>query len=216
MSPTKKAVRKKSANPAEAAVRYFRSPAEFRAWLGKHHEKAPELWVGFHKRATGEPSLTWPESVDEALCYGWIDGVRKRIDDDRYKIRFTPRRKGSVWSAVNIRRVGELEAEKRMKPAGRAAFGLRKEKRSKIYAYEQPSAEIPEPYASELGRNDCARIAQSMGCAGVRVESVKDLLGELDRAKGAKEPLVLDVVTTEDAPFWQVQSPLAKEGPGGE
>ena len=156
MSPTKKAVRKKSAKPAEAAVRYFRSPAEFRAWLGKHHEKAPELWVGFHKRATGEPSLTWPESVDEALCYGWIDGVRKRIDDDRYKIRFTPRRKGSVWSAVNIRRVGELEAEKRMKPAGRAAFGLRKEKRSKIYAYEQPSAEIPEPYASELGRNRAA------------------------------------------------------------
>ena len=83
-------------------VRFFRSPAEFRKWLEKNHGSAAELWVGFHKKATGEPSMTWPESVDEALCFGWIDGVRKRVDDDRYTIRFTPRRKGSIWSAINI------------------------------------------------------------------------------------------------------------------
>ena len=134
-------------------VRFFRSPAEFRKWLEKNHGSAAELWVGFHKKATGEPSLTWPESVDEALCVGWIDGVRKRVDDARYRIRFTPRRKGSVWSAINIRRVAELTAEGRMKPAGLAAFELRKENRSGIYAYEQRSAEIPEPYASELRKH---------------------------------------------------------------
>jgi uncharacterized protein YdeI (YjbR/CyaY-like superfamily) len=153
--PKPSAPRSKSAAPprAEPEPRYFRSPAEFRRWLQKHHDSADELWVGFHKRATGKPSLTWPESVDEALCVGWIDGIRKRVDDERYKIRFTPRRKGSVWSAINIRRVGELEGERRMQPAGRAAFDLRKENRSGIYAYEQRTAEIPEPYAAELRAN---------------------------------------------------------------
>lgn len=153
MSATARRKAKVAVSGAEPAPRFFRSPTEFRKWLEKHHESADELWVGFHKRATGKPSLTWPESVDEALCVGWIDGIRKRIDDERYKIRFTPRRKGSVWSAVNIRRVGELKAEGRMKAEGLAAFEVRKENRSGIYAYEQRTAEIPEPYASELRKN---------------------------------------------------------------
>ena len=116
---------------------YFDSPTAFRRWLERHHEVESELWVGFHKRGTGKPSLTWPESVDEALCFGWIDGVRQRVDDERYRIRFTPRRATSIWSAVNIRRMGELIAAKRVASAGLAAFERRRDDKSAIYAYEQ-------------------------------------------------------------------------------
>jgi len=116
---------------------FFASPAEFRAWLEAHHADTPELLVGFHKRHTGTPSLTWAESVDQALCFGWIDGVRRSADGDRYTIRFTPRKSGSIWSAVNIARVGELTALGLMRPAGLAAFERRVEAKSKIYAYEQ-------------------------------------------------------------------------------
>ncbi len=120
--------------------RFFTGPAEFRAWLHAHAATASELLVGFHKRHTGAPSLTWPESVDEALCVGWIDGVRKRIDDERYQIRFTPRKPGSTWSAINIERVQVLIAAGRMQPAGLAAFALRQEAKSRIYSYEQRQA----------------------------------------------------------------------------
>lgn len=124
----------KSARP-----RFFTSPAEFRAWLQKNHAKGRELLVGFHKRHTSKPTMTWPESVAEALCFGWIDGVRKRIDEDRYSIRFTPRRPGSIWSAVNIRMVARLEAEGKMTDAGRAAFARRTAAKSRVYQYEQKS-----------------------------------------------------------------------------
>ncbi len=117
---------------------FFRDGRAFRRWLQVHAATAPELLVGFHKRHTDEPSMTWPESVDEALCFGWIDGVRQRIDDDRYQIRFTPRRPGSIWSAINIAKVHKLEAEGRMTQAGRDAFARRTEARSVVYAYEQP------------------------------------------------------------------------------
>ena len=116
---------------------FFATPAEFRAWLAKHHQTANELWVGFYKKDSGRPSITWPESVDEALCVGWIDGIRKTIDAQSYKIRFTPRKATSTWSAVNIARVAELTREKRMRPAGLAAFERRSEAKSGIYAYEQ-------------------------------------------------------------------------------
>ena len=116
---------------------FFRTPEEFRAWLHRHHRTAKELLVGFHTRGSGETCITWPESVDEALCVGWIDGVRKNLDTTRYTIRFTPRRPGSIWSAVNIRRVAELTAANRMLPAGLEAFAARTEKRSSIYSYEQ-------------------------------------------------------------------------------
>jgi uncharacterized protein YdeI (YjbR/CyaY-like superfamily) len=115
----------------------FEKPEDFRAWLRQHHASQRELWVGYHKKATGKPSMTWAGSVDEALCYGWIDGVRKRVDDERYMIRFTPRRPGSVWSAVNIARVAELEKQGRMRAAGRKAFAARREDRSGIYSYER-------------------------------------------------------------------------------
>lgn len=132
---------------------YFSSPDEWRAWLARHHQGATELLVGFHKAATGRPRMTWPESVDEALCVGWIDGVRRRVDDDRYTIRFSPRKATSVWSAVNIRRVGELEAEGRMQPAGRAAFARRKEHRSGVYSYENRPRTLDEPYASTFRKD---------------------------------------------------------------
>ncbi len=117
-------------------ARYFASPAEFRRWLAKYHATATELLVGFHRKATGRPSMTWQESVDEALCVGWIDGIRRRVDEERYSIRFSPRRAKSIWSAVNIARVKVLAAEGRLRPAGLAAFERRDEARSAIYAYE--------------------------------------------------------------------------------
>ena len=116
---------------------FFATPADFRTWLEAHHQTAAELWVGFHKKGTGRPSITWPEAVDEALCVGWIDGVRKSVDAERYAIRFTPRKARSTWSAVNLRRVPELIREGRMRPAGLAAYERRAEDRSGVYSYEQ-------------------------------------------------------------------------------
>ena len=124
--------------------RFFRSGEEMRRWLERNHETASELLVGFYRRATGRPSLTWAESVDEALCFGWIDGVRKTLDADAYTIRFTARRPRSIWSAVNIRRFGELDAMGRVEDSGRAAFARRQESRSRIYAYEQAEQGLPE------------------------------------------------------------------------
>lgn len=133
---------------------YFSGPAEFRRWLDDHHATTDELVVGFHKRATGKPSLTWPESVDEALSYGWIDGIRRRVDADRYTIRFTPRRAGSIWSAVNIRRVGELSKLGRMQPAGLAAFKKRTGNRSRVYSFEQRgNLKLPAGYVRQFKQN---------------------------------------------------------------
>jgi uncharacterized protein YdeI (YjbR/CyaY-like superfamily) len=117
-------------------IRFFATPADFRTWLRVHHGGTSELWVGFYKKGSGRPSITWPESVDEALCVGWIDGLRKTIDAESYKIRFTPRKVTSNWSAVNIGRAKELTKQGRMRPAGLKAFELRKEEKSGIYAYE--------------------------------------------------------------------------------
>jgi uncharacterized protein YdeI (YjbR/CyaY-like superfamily) len=116
---------------------FFEDPEGFRAWLEHHHADHTALWVGFYKTGTGRPSLTWPQSVDEALCFGWIDGVRKRIDDASYMIRFTPRTARSVWSAINIERVKALTGLGRMRPPGQQAFEKRTPEQSAIYAYEQ-------------------------------------------------------------------------------
>ena len=116
---------------------FFATPQEFRAWLEKHHQETPELWVGFHKKASGKPSITWPEAVDQALCFGWIDGVRKSVDETSYTIRFTPRKAGSTWSAINIRRVRALTESGHMQPAGLKAFEHLKSEKSAIYSYEQ-------------------------------------------------------------------------------
>ncbi|MEO8431112.1 MAG: YdeI/OmpD-associated family protein [Acidobacteriota bacterium] len=120
--------------------RFFATPADFRAWLEAHHETKKELLVGFRKKATGKPSITWPESVDEALCVGWIDGVRRRVDESAYTIRFTPRRPKSIWSAVNVARVAALTKLGRMKPAGLRAFAARTLDRTGIYSFERKEA----------------------------------------------------------------------------
>ena len=133
--------------------RFFKTPANFRGWLEKNHDKAKELLVGFYKKDSGRPSITWPESVDQALCFGWIDGVRKRIDDESYSIRFTPRRRGSIWSAVNIKRAKELEELGQMTPAGSHAFAQRDEKKSAIYAYENRPRELAPEYEKRFRAN---------------------------------------------------------------
>ena len=140
--------------PAEPT--FFATPADFRAWLEEHHETASELWVGFHKKGSGLPSITWPEAVDEALCVGWIDGIRKSVDDLSYMIRFTPRKARSTWSAVNLRRVEELAREGRMRPEGQRAHDRRMEERSGIYAYEQRGAATLDETSEREFRADAA------------------------------------------------------------
>jgi len=139
-----------------AKPRFFADPAELRAWLVENHKQATELIVGFYKRDTGRPSITWPESVDEALCVGWIDGHRRSLDAISYQIRFTPRKPTSTWSAINIARVAVLAKEERMLPAGFAAFAARRENKSGIYAYEQRSATLPAKYAKAFKRDRAA------------------------------------------------------------
>jgi uncharacterized protein YdeI (YjbR/CyaY-like superfamily) len=124
---------------------FFDTPAEFRAWLERHHDSVSELLVGFHKKGSGRPSITWPEAVDQALCFGWIDGVRRRIDDASYSIRFTPRKASSTWSAVNVKRMKELIEQGLVAPAGLAAFERRGDDRTAIYAYEQRTQAKLEP-----------------------------------------------------------------------
>jgi uncharacterized protein YdeI (YjbR/CyaY-like superfamily) len=120
--------------------RFFAAAEEFRAWLEEHHDRSGELWVGFYRKGSGRQSLTWPEAVDQALCFGWIDGVRRRIDETRYANRFTPRRPRSTWSAVNIERAKELIRLGLMRPAGLRAFEARGDDRSALYSYEQRHA----------------------------------------------------------------------------
>jgi uncharacterized protein YdeI (YjbR/CyaY-like superfamily) len=132
---------------------FFKSAEEFAGWLERNHHKADELWVGYHRKATGKPSVTYPESVDVALCYGWIDGVRKSVDETRYMNRFSPRRPGSNWSAVNIRRAKALIQAGRVRPAGLEAFEAREAGRSGVYSYENRPADLPPKYRELLKQN---------------------------------------------------------------
>ncbi len=135
---------------------YFSSPAELGAWLERHHESESELWLGYWKKATGKPSLTWSQAVDEALCYGWIDGIVRRVDDERHIQRFTPRKPSSNWSAVNIAKVEQLRAAGRMRPAGEAAFARRRADRSGVYSYEQRKDPQLEPEQERRFRANAA------------------------------------------------------------
>ena len=121
---------------------FFPSPGAFRSWLEGEHETAEELWVGYYKKATGKPSLTWSESVDQALCFGWVDGLRKSIDGERYKIRFTPRRRTSHWSAVNIRKMDELTKAGLVHPAGERAFAALIPHHSELSSFEQENVDF--------------------------------------------------------------------------
>jgi uncharacterized protein YdeI (YjbR/CyaY-like superfamily) len=136
-----------------APATFFETPAAFARWLRRNHRQRGELWVGYYKKGTGRPSITWPESVREALRFGWIDGLRRSIDDESYRIRFTPRRPTSTWSRVNVGFAEELIAEGRMEPAGLAAFEARSAGRSGLYTYEQEGGAAEERVARGLKRN---------------------------------------------------------------
>ncbi len=129
---------------------FFTEPAQWRAWLEEHHDSKTEVWVGFHKKHTGRRAMSWKELVDEALCFGWIDGLARGIDADTYQQRVTPRKKLSTWSAVNLSRVPELITEGRMTPAGLAAYERRREDRQAIYSYENETGRLPPVYLEQL------------------------------------------------------------------
>ena len=130
---------------------FFATPDEFRAWLEENHESATELVVGFYKKGSGKPSITWPESVEQALCFGWIDGVRRSRDEESYTIRFTPRKRDSTWSRVNLEKVEELKRRGLMRPAGLRAYEERREAKTGVYSYEQrEAAELPAEYEERL------------------------------------------------------------------
>lgn len=132
---------------------FFSNQLEFRAWLEKNHRVEAELLVGFYKVDSGKPSMTWSQSVDQALCFGWIDGIRKSVDSESYCIRFTPRRKTSIWSAVNIKKVEELTQQGLMQPAGFEAFSYRKEERSTLYSFERDAIKLADSFADKFKAN---------------------------------------------------------------
>ena len=132
---------------------FFPTPADFREWLSQNHQKEKELLVGFYKVGTGKPSISWSESVDEAICFGWIDGVRKSFDRESYTIRFTPRKPTSIWSAINIKKVEELTARGLMHPAGQEAYAKRNEKKSAIYSYEKEASQLTKEYLKQFKAN---------------------------------------------------------------
>jgi len=133
--------------------KFFAEQADFRKWLEENHDKETELLVGFYKVGTNKPSMNWSQSVDEALCFGWIDGVRRSIDAESYSIRFTPRKPNSVWSAVNIAKIEKLTEQNLMKPVGIAAFAKREESRSKIYAYENKQKRFSDEFEKQFKSN---------------------------------------------------------------
>ncbi len=133
--------------------KYFKTPDDFRTWLDKNHDKIDELWVGYYKKATGKPSITWPESVDQALCYGWIDGLRKSVDDESYVIRFTPRKPTSHWSAVNLKKVDELIKQNLMQPSGLEIYNKRDKSKSAKASYEQEEIKLDKKFEDEIKKN---------------------------------------------------------------
>jgi uncharacterized protein YdeI (YjbR/CyaY-like superfamily) len=141
--------------PTPHDVQYFASPDELRDWFDANHQNATELWLGYYRKATGRPTITWSDAVDEALCVGWIDSVRYRIDDERSAQRFTPRRKGSIWSAINVAKVATLTEQGRMRPAGIAAFEARTPEKTAIYAYERDAASFSDDESARF-RADAA------------------------------------------------------------
>ncbi|MDH6252811.1 uncharacterized protein YdeI (YjbR/CyaY-like superfamily) [Chryseobacterium sp. H1D6B] len=132
---------------------FFAAQEEFREWLKKNHQKEKELLVGFYKVGSKKPSMSWSESVDHALCFGWIDGVRKSIDKESYSIRFTPRKTSSIWSAINIKKVEELTKAGLMTAEGQKAFNFRKEEKSAIYSHEKETANLDPEYENQFQSN---------------------------------------------------------------
>ena len=145
-----------TSRPDVKDVLFFATTAELRDWFDAHHQTVDELWLGYHKKRTGRPTITWSEAVDEALCVGWIDSVRYSLDDDRSAQRFTPRRPGSTWSAINVQKVAELTAQGRMRPAGLAAFEARDREKTAIYSYEREAAALTDDETGRIRANKAA------------------------------------------------------------
>jgi uncharacterized protein YdeI (YjbR/CyaY-like superfamily) len=142
--------------PVPHDVRIFSAPDDFRSWLNANHDTATEMWVGYYKKGVGKTSMTYQQSVDEALCFGWIDGITRRIDEEVYTVRFTPRQRRSTWSTTNVARVAELTAAGRMHAAGTRAFEARTTDRTGIYSYENRPADLPATYRARLEANASA------------------------------------------------------------
>lgn len=187
--------------PTPKDVIFFESSAELRAWFEANHETAPELWVGYHRKRIGRPSITWQDLVDQELCFGWIDSVRYGLDDEQSAQRVTPRRKGSVWSAVNIRRFGELEKMGLVHSSGRAAFDRRDEARSRIYSYENWPKGLDAASEGEFRKHKTAwkffeeqppsykRVAAYRVLSAKREETKKRRLEQLIEASGRRQRL---------------------------
>jgi len=135
---------------------FFEKKSDFRKWLQKNHKKETELLVGFYKVGSGKSSITWSEAVDEALCVGWIDAVRKSIDDESYQIRFTQRKHDSIWSAVNIKKIEELTKQGLMQPAGLESFSKRTESKSRVYPHENEEIELDAEFKKQFSANEKA------------------------------------------------------------
>lgn len=142
-----------TSRPADRDVHFFQRPDQLRDWFDANHATAVELWLGYHKKATGRPTISWSEAVDEALCVGWIDSVRYSLDDERSAQRFTPRRKGSIWSAINVRKVHELTEQGRMRRPGLAAFEARAPEKTAIYSYEREVAALTDDETAAIKAN---------------------------------------------------------------
>ena len=175
---------------------YFPTSADFRRWLKANHETAPELLVGFWKKSTGKPSIDWPQARDQALCFGWIDGVRRSLGDDAYTIRFTPRRKGSIWSKVNVERFNALKADGQMTPAGQAAYE-RDKHRSGLYSYERPVGSLTPEEEAIFRRNQPAWSDWEKRPPGYRRSALSWITGAKRPETRAKRLLALIAVSSE-------------------
>ena len=173
---------------------YFTTDADFRQWLAANHETAPELLVGFWKKGSGKPSIDWPQARDQALCFGWIDGIRKSLGEDAYTIRFTPRRKGSIWSKVNVERFNALKADGQMTAAGEAAYE-RDKHRSGLYSYEKPVASLTAEEEAAFRKNKPAWSDWEKRPAGYR----RSALGWIASAKRPETRAVRVTTTAEKA-----------------
>lgn len=165
---------------------FFASPAAFRKWLEKNHAKKSELLVGFYKVGSGKANMSWSESVDQALCFGWIDGVRRTIDDKSYCIRFTPRKPSSIWSASNIKKVKELSKKGLMHESGLAAFGKRTEEKSRVYSFEKPADNLSPAYEKKLKANKKAWKYFQALAPGYRKLSIHWIMGAKQEATQLK------------------------------
>lgn len=162
--------------PERPAI-FFADASEFRAWLEANHDTATELWMGLHKKHVADRGLTWEDAVPEALCFGWIDSVSQRIDEDARRQRWTPRKKSSTWSLVNIAHVERLLAEGRMHPAGIAAYEARSAERTGTYSFESAAGDLPEAYAARLAADPVAQAFWDVATAGYRRIVVHWILG---------------------------------------